>query len=64
MQLTLVAQVISYQAQPTNGVYWLDDGTGRIEARHWMDTSSDEETEKWTGLYVVYSFKWGHMCMG
>ena len=45
--MTVVAQVISIQAQTTNCVYWLDDGSGRIEARHWMDSSSTEDSEKW-----------------
>ncbi|KAI0797996.1 hypothetical protein C8Q75DRAFT_709149, partial [Abortiporus biennis] len=42
-QISLVAQVMSIQAQTTNCVYWLDDGTGRIEARHWVDSSTMQE---------------------
>jgi len=49
-QVTVVAQVISIQAQTTNCVYWLDDGSGRIEARHWVDSSSTEDSEKWSGI--------------
>ncbi|KAI0322198.1 hypothetical protein OF83DRAFT_1167724 [Amylostereum chailletii] len=37
--ITLVGQVITVRKQATNAVYWLDDGTGRIEARHWHDSS-------------------------
>ncbi|PFH54292.1 hypothetical protein AMATHDRAFT_72787 [Amanita thiersii Skay4041] len=48
-QVTLVAHVISIQIQATNRVFWLDDGTGRIEARCWVD-STDAEDEKWTGI--------------
>ncbi|EDR14860.1 uncharacterized protein LACBIDRAFT_244225, partial [Laccaria bicolor S238N-H82] len=34
-QVTIVGHVSSIQAQTTNCVYVIDDGTGRIEARHW-----------------------------
>ncbi|KAI0082629.1 replication protein A, subunit RPA32 [Panus rudis PR-1116 ss-1] len=43
-QVTLVAQVMSIQKQTTNVVYLIDDGTGRIEARHWVDSTMEEET--------------------
>jgi len=49
-QVTLVGHVISIQPQATNCVYWIDDGTGRIEARHWVDSSSEEDTGKWGGI--------------
>lgn len=42
----MVAQVISIQKQATNIVYNLDDGTGRLEARHWVDPSAMEEDEE------------------
>ncbi|THG98963.1 hypothetical protein EW026_g3304 [Hermanssonia centrifuga] len=46
-QVTVVAVAVSINAQTTNSVYWLDDGTGRIEARHWVDMSSGEgDSEK------------------
>ena len=38
--ISLVAQVISVQSQATNMVYWVDDSTGRIEARWWNDGGS------------------------
>jgi replication factor A2 len=41
---------MSIQIQTTNSVYWLDDGSGRIEARHWMDSSNPEDMEKWGGI--------------
>lgn len=49
-QVTLVAQVVTVQVQTTNCVYWLDDGTGRYEARHWVDSTNEEDTEKWGGI--------------
>ncbi|KAG1832030.1 replication protein A subunit RPA32 [Suillus variegatus] len=41
-QVTVVGHVVSIQSQATNNLYWLDDGTGRIEARHWIDSSIEE----------------------
>ncbi|EGN93261.1 hypothetical protein SERLA73DRAFT_189801 [Serpula lacrymans var. lacrymans S7.3] len=49
-QVTVVGQVVSIQSQATNSLYWLDDGTGRIEARHWTDSSLTESSEKWDGV--------------
>lgn len=49
-QVTVVATVISIQSQTTNCVYWLDDGTGRMEARHWVDSTNEEDSEKWGGI--------------
>ncbi|TFK42517.1 hypothetical protein BDQ12DRAFT_278987 [Crucibulum laeve] len=49
-QVTIVGQVCSVQAQATNCVYWIDDGTGRVEARHWVDSSNEEDAEKWSGI--------------
>jgi replication factor A2 len=50
LQITLVAQVITIDHQATNTVYWLDDGSGRIEGRHWVDSSSEEDSKKWAGI--------------
>lgn len=50
-QVNVVAHVVSISTQTTNNVYWLDDGTGRIEARHWRDTmTEDDDTEKTGGV--------------
>ncbi|KAG6845342.1 hypothetical protein H0H87_010799 [Tephrocybe sp. NHM501043] len=49
-QVTIVGQVVSIQSQTTNCVYWIDDGSGRIEARHWVDSSSEEDSGKWGGI--------------
>ncbi|KAH9946108.1 replication protein A subunit RPA32 [Epithele typhae] len=42
-QVMVVAQALSVQAQTTNCVYMLDDGTARFEARQWVDANSDDE---------------------
>ncbi|KAF8163362.1 hypothetical protein B0H34DRAFT_320662 [Crassisporium funariophilum] len=49
-QVTVVGQVASIQTQTTNCVYSIDDGTGRMEARHWIDSSTDEDASKWGGI--------------
>ncbi|KAF8350645.1 replication protein A subunit RPA32 [Amanita rubescens] len=49
-QVTLVAHIISIQVQATNRIIGLDDGTGRVEARCWVDSTADDETEKWAGI--------------
>jgi len=42
-QATIVGQVISIQVHSTNHVFTIDDGTGRIEARHYVDSANDNE---------------------
>ncbi|EPS98543.1 replication protein A subunit RPA32, partial [Fomitopsis schrenkii] len=49
-QITVIGQVVSINSQTTNCVYWLDDGTGRMEARHWVDAGTDEDSERWGGI--------------
>ena len=49
-EVTLVAHIISIQVQATNRIIGLDDGTGRVEARCWVDSTADDETEKWAGI--------------
>lgn len=53
-QVTAVAHVLSVQANPTNNVFELGDGTGRIEARHWVDASTDGDEEKTNGVTWVF----------
>ncbi|KAJ3517170.1 hypothetical protein NLJ89_g669 [Agrocybe chaxingu] len=48
-QVTVVAQVVTINRQATNCVYLIDDGTGQIEARHWVDSNEDEGS-KWGGI--------------
>lgn len=46
---------MTIQSQTTNCVYWIDDGTGRVEARHWIDSSSEEDAGKWGGIQCAFS---------
>ncbi|KAH7889370.1 hypothetical protein F5I97DRAFT_1843780 [Phlebopus sp. FC_14] len=45
-QVTVVAYISSVQTQATNSQYLLDDGSGRIEARRWIDSSLEDEPEQ------------------
>ena len=55
IQLTIVAQIVSITVQTTNSVFFLDDGTGRIEARLWVDSSSEESVT--SGEYGKYVYR-------
>ncbi|KAI0035923.1 hypothetical protein K488DRAFT_76271 [Vararia minispora EC-137] len=66
--VSLVAQVVQVKPQATNTVYWLDDSTGRIEARRWRDSGVETEEDpidniesnSWvrvTGLMKTYNNK-------
>ncbi|KAH9484363.1 Replication factor A protein 2 [Psilocybe cubensis] len=45
-QITVVGQVVSIQKQTTNCVYMIDDGTGKMEARHWVDNSNEDDSSR------------------
>ena len=42
-QLTFVGQVRNVTAQPTNVTLKIDDGTGQIEVKRWIDTDKQED---------------------
>lgn len=44
-QLTLVGQVRAVLPQPTNVTYRIDDGTGTIEVKRWVDADKNEAAE-------------------
>lgn len=45
----MVGHLVSMHLQTTNHVYTLEDGLGRVEARHWVgsSTNAEQEMEKW-----------------
>ena len=53
-QVTAVAHVLSVQVNPTNNIFELEDGTGRIEARHWVDASAEGDEGKTNGVTCVF----------
>ena len=49
--------MISITKQTTNSVYFLDDGTGRLEGRLWLENSNDDDETSNRGIkYVTTSF--------
>lgn len=52
LQLSLIAQITSTTRQATGSVYWVDDGTGRIEARTWAESGEDDGGENEELVYV------------
>lgn len=46
LQLTFVAQVLSVQVQATNMVMKLDDGTGQVETRQWIEQGPNANIEQ------------------
>jgi hypothetical protein len=63
VKITLVGQVVTIQSQTTNCVYWIDDGTGRVEARHWIDSTSEEDAGKWGGIEYIFSCSLSDSCL-
>jgi len=45
-QLTFVAQVLSVQIQSTNMMLKLDDGTGQVESRQWIEQGPNSDVEQ------------------
>lgn len=45
----MVGQLVARAIQSTNHVYYIEDGYGRVEARHWVGTTgnAEAENEKW-----------------
>jgi len=48
--VTAIAHVLNIQVNPTNNIFELGDGTGRIEARHWVDASTEGDEGKTNGV--------------
>lgn len=44
-QLTFVAVVRNVSRNATNVAYSVEDGTGQIEVRQWLDSSSDDSSK-------------------
>jgi len=43
-QIVIVAMVLSFTLQTTSHVYTVQDGTGRIEARQWVDPTEQDDS--------------------
>jgi len=51
--ITVVAELFYHAAFTTNRTFGLDDGTGRIDAKMWMDTPEEQVKETWRGLTLT-----------
>lgn len=48
LQITLVGQIVNLQVQSTNVELEVDDGTGKIGVRMWLDVEEENQSSrKW-----------------
>lgn len=59
-QVTIVGQIRSVNPQPTNITYRLDDGTGTIDVKKWVDADKEEDAEPKYAL-DQYVRVWGRL---
>ncbi|KAI9649871.1 Replication factor A protein 2 [Ciborinia camelliae] len=60
-QLSFVGQVHSISTQTTNNTYKLDDGTGLIEVKQWIDSEAEPENAKPVPQEGQYIHVWGRL---
>jgi len=60
-QITFVGQIRNVSTQATNITYKLDDGTGLIEVKQWIDTDAPAETSKTQLQENTYVRVWGRL---
>ncbi|KAJ4367375.1 Replication factor A protein 2 [Neocucurbitaria cava] len=62
-QLTFVGQIRNISAQTTNTTYRLDDGTGSVEVKQWVDSDRVEQTDPIRAKLVegAYCRAWGKL---
>ncbi|CZT45477.1 probable replication protein A subunit [Rhynchosporium secalis] len=60
-QLTFIGQINQISSQATNTTFKLDDGTGLIEVKQWVDTDADPEAAKDLPKEGEYLRVWGRM---
>ncbi|KAI8936309.1 hypothetical protein NX059_006727 [Plenodomus lindquistii] len=62
-QLTFVGQIRNISTQTTNTTYRLDDGTGSIEVRQWVDSDTVDQTNPTKAKLIegAYCRAWGKL---
>jgi replication factor A2 len=62
-QLTFVGQIRNISTQTTNTTYRLDDGTGSIEVKQWVDSDAVDQTNPTKAKLVegAYCRAWGKL---
>ncbi|KAJ6630877.1 hypothetical protein B0H10DRAFT_1774153, partial [Mycena sp. CBHHK59/15] len=49
-QITIVGEMYSQKVYNTNRNFGIDDGTGRMDAKMWIDTPNERQEEIWRGI--------------
>ncbi|KAJ7709828.1 hypothetical protein B0H17DRAFT_1155687 [Mycena rosella] len=49
-QITVVAELYEQKVYTTNRTFYIDDGTGRTDAKMWMDTPDEQKEKEWRGI--------------
>ncbi|KAJ6596968.1 hypothetical protein DFH09DRAFT_1133264 [Mycena vulgaris] len=49
-QITVVAELHEQRVFTTKRIFTIDDGTGRIQAKMWIDTPQDDTEKEWRGI--------------
>ncbi|KAJ7449884.1 hypothetical protein FB451DRAFT_1286873 [Mycena latifolia] len=49
-QITVIGELHEHKVFTTNRTFRIDDGTGRIDAKMWIDTPDDQKDQSWRGI--------------
>lgn len=60
-QLTFIGQIHAVASQATNITYKLDDGTGLIEVKQWIDSDADPDSARPLPTEGQYMRVWGRL---
>lgn len=60
-QLSFVGQIHSVSPQATNTTFRIDDGTGLVDVKQWIDSDADPETAKTLPSEGQYIHVWGRL---
>jgi replication factor A2 len=60
-QLSFVGQIHTVSSQATNTTFKIDDGTGLVDVKQWIDSDADPETAKALPSEGQYIHVWGRL---
>jgi len=60
-QLSFVGQIHNVSSQATNTTFRIDDGTGLVDVKQWIDSDADPETAKALPSEGQYIHVWGRL---
>lgn len=61
MQLSLIGQILQVSSQTTNTTFKIDDGTGVVEVKQWVDSDAAPESVRETPKEGEYIHVWGRL---